>query len=131
MPRATSDVRLFQRWKDRGPGEPLSGTESPCPWAQPPCLTWHHSAQRGPGFKGWYSTCPAGRGREQAAGVCVCVCVCVCVWRECEQWEWQAMGKGQILKQNWLRSFGRTDHGEVTAMKSQPAGGSSAHQGRD
>ena len=31
MPWATSDVQLFQRWKDQGPGEPLSGAENPCP----------------------------------------------------------------------------------------------------
>lgn len=35
------DVRLFQRWKDRGPGEPLSGAENPRPWAQPPRVPGH------------------------------------------------------------------------------------------
>lgn len=38
-------------------------------------------------------------------------------------------GQGQILKQNWLRSFGRTDRGEVAAMGVSQQGGSSARRG--
>ena len=125
------DVRLFQRWKDRGWSEPPSGAENLVPGHSLPIWPGTTGHRKDLDLKAAKHVASREQaGTVQAAGVCVCVCVCVCVARECEQWEWKAMGKGQIWKPNWLRSFGRPDCGAVTARKSQPSGGSSAHRGR-